>query len=123
MLASWALAAALALHGAGVDAFAPSGVQLPASLQARSSMPLAARPARFWKPAAKPAGATQLHMAGTTVPKIIQGGMGVQVMPLNAFQTRQASFEEFWAGRADAAALSLGFVSLVARGVSCREDV
>jgi len=75
MAASWALAAALVLHGA--DAFAPSVVQLPSSLQARSSMPLAARPAAVWKPAAKRAGATQLHMA--TVPKIIQGGMGVQV--------------------------------------------
>ncbi|KAJ1493203.1 hypothetical protein T484DRAFT_1929666, partial [Baffinella frigidus] len=76
MLASWALAAALALHGA--DAFSPSGVQLPASRLTSSSMPLAARPAAFWAPAAKRAGATQLHMAAT-VPKIIQGGMGVQV--------------------------------------------
>jgi hypothetical protein len=76
IVAAWALAAALVFHGA--DAFAPSVVPNPSSLQARSSMPLTARPAAVWKPAAKRAGVTQLHMANAA-PKIIQGGMGVQV--------------------------------------------
>ena len=71
MLAAWALA----LHGAA--AFSPSGVNLPGSRLAGSSMPFGARPAVGWKPAVNRAGTTQLLMA--TVPKIIQGGMGIQV--------------------------------------------
>lgn len=87
MLASWALAAALTLHGAA--AFAPNGVQLPATRLAGSSMPLGQRAsvARL-STAAKRTGAAKLNMMAAQ-PKIIQGGMGVQVSSANDWPKRQ----------------------------------
>ena len=96
MLASWALAAALTLHGAA--AFAPNGVQLPATRLAGSSMPLGQRPsvARL-STAAKRTGAAKLNMMAAQ-PKIIQGGMGVQVSSANDWPKRNLPTESICAG-------------------------